>query len=80
MINATAHQRHHFSLLILIGISIILGACSKQAWYEGARSSQTAHCMEEPLSEYEDCKRQPNENYDDYRKTREDLIQENSGN
>ena len=77
MINPITNQQHHFLLPLLIGTSIILGACSKQAWYEGARASQTAHCMEEPLSEYEDCTRQSNKNYDDYRKTREELIEEN---
>ncbi len=64
---------HKLTILIfIIGVS----ACTKQSWYQGAKSAQTAHCMQEPLSEYDDCNQQSSENYDEYKKNREDLLEE----
>jgi len=59
-------------LMLIIGVT----ACTKQNWYQGARSAQTANCMNEPLSEYEDCNQQSDKNYDEYSKKREELIKE----
>lgn len=50
-----------------------LSACSKQAWYQGMQSAQTAKCMEEPVSEYDDCNQQSDEIYQDYERNRKDL-------
>lgn len=60
-------------LILIIGVS----ACSKQNWYQGAKSAQTANCMNEPLSEYADCNQPTEESYDEYDKKREELIEEN---
>lgn len=68
--------RQFFFTIILLAIT--LGACSKQAWYQGAQSAKEAHCMKEPVSEYEDCMQQSSENYDEYNKNREALIEENT--
>jgi hypothetical protein len=68
---------HQYKIIILT-LAIFLSACSKQSWYTGAQSSQTAHCMEQPLAEYNDCMQQSNESYNEYTKSRQDLIKESS--
>jgi len=67
------------NLFILILLTL-LTACTKQSWYAGAQSAQTAHCMKGPASEYEDCIKQSNQDYDEYSKKREQLLKENQGN
>ena len=67
-------------IIITLTFAIALTACSKQSWYQGAQSSQTAHCMKEPLSEYKDCTQQSGENYDEYNKNREQLLKEKHSN
>ena len=64
--------------IAIILLAIALSACTKQAWYQGAQSSQTAHCMKQPISEYNDCIQPSAENYDEYNKNREALIEENT--
>lgn len=64
--------------ITIILLVITLTACTKQAWYQGAQSSQTAHCMKEPVSEYNDCIKHSAENYDEYNKSREALIEKNT--
>ncbi len=57
-------------LLLVVGLS----ACSQQNWYHGAQSAQTAHCMQQPLAEYNDCNQQSQEmTYEEYEKSREEL-------
>lgn len=60
------------ALLLMSG----LNACSKQSWYQGAQSAKTANCMKQPISEYEDCVQQSDENYHDYERNRKELKQE----
>ncbi len=59
---------------ITLAIIATLTACSKQNWYHGAQSAQTAHCMKQPLAEYNDCN-EPSQatSYQDYEKDREQL-------
>ena len=64
----------HQYIIISLTFAAALTACSKESWYQGAQSSQTAHCMKEPLSEYENCTQQSRENYSEYNKNRESLI------
>ena len=59
-------------------LAITLTACTKQAWYQGAQSAKEAHCLKEPVSEYEDCMQQSSETYEEYKKNREALIEENT--
>jgi len=65
----------------LIALTVILSfgltACTTQNWYQGAQSAQTAHCMKEPLPEYEECIKQSEGNYESYKYDREQLIEEN---
>ncbi len=49
----TTFNRHNVLILITMIIMVTLAACTKQNWYQGAQSAQTANCMKEPLSEYE---------------------------
>ncbi len=57
---------------------MVLTACSKQNWYQGAQSAQTAQCLKEPDSEFNDCNQPSKESYEDYEEKREQLILENS--
>ena len=66
----------HLHIILTLIFAVALTACTKQAWYQGAQSSQTAHCMKEPLSEYENCTQPSAENYDQYNKNREHLLKE----
>ena len=62
------------SSLLACSLAIGLSACTKQSWYHGAQSAQTAHCMEQPPAEYDDCVQQSREmSYDEYEKSREEL-------
>jgi hypothetical protein len=69
-------NKHLYITITLLAIT--LSACTKQAWYQGAQSAKEAHCMKEPVSEYDDCIQQSAENYDEYNKNREALIEENT--
>jgi hypothetical protein len=69
-------QKSLFITIILLAITLI--ACTEQAWYSGVQSSQTANCMKEPVSEYNDCIQQSGESYNEYNKSREALIEENT--
>jgi len=72
--------QHNITSLLLIAVilAISLSACSKQAWYTGAQSAQTAHCLGGPVSEYEDCNEQSTESYLNYEKSREKLMKEST--
>jgi len=70
----------NLSLITIIAIStLVISACSKQNWYSAAQSAQTAHCMKQPISEYEDCQQPSSENYNSYETKRQKLIIENNG-
>ncbi len=61
-------------IIFILAITATLTACSKQNWYHGAQSAQTAHCMKQPLAEYNDCNEQSRAtSYQDYEKDREQL-------
>jgi hypothetical protein len=66
-------RQHNLAALFLL---IALTSCSSQNWYKGAQSYQQARCMNEPVSEYENCVQQSDGNYDEYSKSRQQL-QEN---
>ncbi len=63
-------MRTHLTLLLA---TITLAACSQQNWYQGAQSAQTAHCMKQPLAEYNDCNQSQEMSYQEYEKTQEQL-------
>jgi len=63
---------------ILLTVSF-LSACSQQNWYQGAKSAQTANCMQQPLAEYNDCNQPSQEmSYQEYEKIQEQLQDQNS--
>jgi hypothetical protein len=63
------------SILFLVTVSLTttLSACSKQNWYQGMQSAHEARCMQEPVSEYDECMRQSGDSYNEYEKNRGDL-------
>jgi len=64
-------MRTGLTLILLAGS---VAACSQQNWYHGAQSAQTAHCMQQPLAEYNDCNQQSGEmTYDEYENSRQEL-------
>lgn len=69
----TAFNRHNALIIITVTIMVTLTGCTKQNWYQGAQSAQTANCMKQPLSEYENCNQQSEENYDSYQEKRKQL-------
>ena len=60
--------------LLVLGLS----ACSKAAWYQGAQSANTANCMKQPISEFDDCQQQSDESYHDYEKNRNEITRDPS--
>jgi hypothetical protein len=74
----TSAYNHNITISVTIALLATLTACTTENWYKGAQSAQTTHCMKEPLSEFEDCNRQTEVPYQDYREQREQLIEENT--
>ena len=68
----------HQHIILTLTLALALTACSKQNWYQGMQSAQTADCMKGPASEYDDCNKQSDETYNDYQKSREDLTKDPS--
>ena len=61
-------------LWLLIPITLTLSACTKENWYEGVKASHEAQCMNEPLSEYDNCLKQLQEqSYEEYQRDRQSL-------
>ena len=58
-----------FSMLTVIG-------CSTRSAYEGMRYSKELECRKLPSSEYEDCMRTLEKDYDRYREQREDVVKD----
>jgi hypothetical protein len=54
--------------------ALLTTACSNQNWYIGAQSAHKAHCMKQPVSEYEDCMQQTSESYNEYELKRQDVL------
>ncbi len=62
---------------MIVASLLSLTSCTTESWYQGAKSAQTTHCMKEPVSEYEECIKQADENYLDYSKKRQQLLEDN---
>lgn len=64
----------NFKLITLVGISLVfVVSCSSKGWYEGMKNREKLLCNQVPPSEYEDCVRQAEGNYEDYRRQREEI-------
>ncbi len=68
----------HRHIVVTLIVTVGLTACSKQNWYQGMQSSQTANCMKGPVSKYDDCKQQSDESYENYESNRKDLTKDSS--
>lgn len=74
----TTIPRNSFArfLFLTVLIAPTLIACSKQNWYQGVQSAHEARCMQEPVSEYDECMRQSDDSYNEYEKNRGDLSED----
>lgn len=64
--------RIEYRLCILM-FTLALTACTTQNWYQGMQASHEARCMQEPISEYEECMKQTDDSYDEYQENRQQL-------
>jgi len=62
------------SVSVILLSTLLTTACSKQNWYAGAQSAQKAHCMKQPISDYEECMQQTSESYNEYEIKRQDVL------
>ncbi len=72
-----ASKKNIYRMVMAVALLLTLTACTTESWYQGAKSAQAAHCMKEPISEYEDCMKQTEGGYDSYQEKREQLLEEN---
>jgi hypothetical protein len=67
----------YLSIIGLFAVALAALSCSgctKQNWYEGVKASHEAQCMKEPISEYDSCMEQLQEqSYEDYERDRDSL-------
>jgi len=56
---------------LAIALITVLGGCSTQAWYEGAKVSAENECAKQPPGAAQECRARLNkQNYDQYEKDR----------
>lgn len=57
--------------IVLPSILVTLGACSTEAWYEGAKRSAEYQCRQQPVGAVDECLSRLNKTrYDQYEKHR----------
>ena len=62
------------ALFTLASVVLSSSGCTKENWYEGVKASHEAQCMKEPISEYDNCMEQLQEqSYEDYERDRDSL-------
>ena len=66
------------TLLLVVSVSYLLQGCTYRAWYEGFKEGQRQECYkyESPHEILECLESLNNMTYEEYKKTREDLIKE----
>lgn len=66
-----------FRMILIVMLSLLLVAgCSNRGWYEGMKNRERVLCNQVPASDYEDCMRQAEGNYNEYEKQREEVKNE----
>lgn len=60
-------------LSMLFFIPLTLSACTTSNWYHGMKASEKVQCLNVPQSEYEDCMKNAQESYEEYKEKREEL-------
>lgn len=66
----------HSLLFMLFTAVITSSACSSRNAYEALKTRERILCNQVPPAEYEDCIKQSEGNYDDYRRQREEIKSE----
>ena len=54
----------------------MLSACTQQQLYNSVKSNQRLKCEKEPPSKYEECMQQTQDSYDEYKREREEILEE----
>ena len=62
--------------IMLLCSSFMLYGCTAREVYESAKARNEVECRRLPTSEYEDCVRTFNEDYQKYREQREEVIRD----
>jgi hypothetical protein len=63
-------MKNIFCLIIIAGA---LGACSTAGWYKGMQTREQIQCLNVPEAEYDNCMKNANESYDEYKEKRKEL-------
>ena len=68
----------HSGRVFLLGVIVLMGACSNQQMYEALQQSEQQECQKNHPHARERCLRQVSQPYEEFRADREDLIRENT--
>lgn len=60
-------------LLAITTVTLALTACTTSNWYKGMQSREQIQCLNVPEAEYDDCMKNTNESYDEYKEKRKEL-------
>lgn len=71
--NVNAQMRFRASLCLIA--LLLQSSCSTANWYAGARASGEAECRKQPVATYEECMRNYDTSYLEYKKQREEALQ-----
>ena len=59
----------------ILSLLIVITACSSASWYQSAKTSGEIECRKQPEGRYDECMRQYETTYEQYKQQREDAIQ-----
>ncbi|MGB5396929.1 MAG: hypothetical protein WBN96_07255 [Gammaproteobacteria bacterium] len=59
----------------ILAFLVLISACSSANWYQGAKTSGEIECRKQPEGRYDECMRQYETTYEQYKQQREDAIQ-----
>ncbi len=62
-------------LMVLLGFA----GCTNKAIYENMRIQQRNDCLKEPPARYDECVERSDKSYEEYRREREEALEEQSG-
>ena len=60
-------------LLSLLSVAMLMQGCSSRQVYDGLRERQRIECQQLPKSEYEDCLDRVDMGYEEYRRKRKEI-------
>ncbi|MDH3712766.1 MAG: hypothetical protein OET44_02835 [Gammaproteobacteria bacterium] len=67
-------SRIHWIVCATVLLAVTAG-CTQRNWYEGVKQSHVHRCNEVPESEREDCLSYHDDNYYDYQRKRDEIIE-----